>query len=214
MKTVALFLFALVVTTSALEEQEEVGVARIIGDSINLSSFMSSGYGVLGLLIVGFLILDIVLGAVYFGGLAQAKIRRRNYRLRNNHYAHHYGDRHYRPNHYGVGRIGPLDDPDALDNAEALQNQFAYQSLDLVDTTFGILNVESEPCRARAICQIERSASQNAVLSFLTKNLNSYINGLERYEGAVQRGRAGESCEEIYSDCLSPINETWKLFRR
>lgn len=35
MKTVALFLFALVVTASALEEQEEVGVARIIGDSIS-----------------------------------------------------------------------------------------------------------------------------------------------------------------------------------
>ena len=40
-----------------------------------------------------------------------------------------------------------------------------------MDTTFGLLNVKSEACRERAICELEKTATQNVVTAFLTKNL-------------------------------------------
>ena len=44
-------------------------------------------------------------------------------------------------------------------------------SLDWVDSTFGLINVDSEVCRERAVCELERAASENAFLGFIVKNL-------------------------------------------
>ena len=47
---------------------------------------------------------------------------------------------------------------------------FIY-SLDLVDTTFGLMNVDSEICRQKMICEMEQTASKNSVLDFVLQNV-------------------------------------------
>ena len=55
------------------------------------------------------------------------------------------------------------------------------------------------------------SVSLNYVIKF---TFSSYINGLEKYESAIQKGLNGQSCEEIYAECPYSIGESWKLFKR
>lgn len=197
------YIFAVVIAmASALEtevESRENGV-------INLSTMLNSQYATVGMVIVLGLGLITILGPLYFGKLTLQKRRRQAYLRR--YYQNH---PEYRRRYYGgISRIGSID---YEDTDEIPQN--TIESLDLVDTTFGLLNVESEACRARAICELERTANQNVVTAFLTKNLNSYVSGLEKYESAIQRGRAGQSCEEIYADCpTNLLSDTWKYFWR
>jgi len=202
----SLFIFAVIIAMASAQENSmesrENGV-------INLSSLMNSDYAGIAIVLVGGLVLIGVMGALYFGELTVQKRRRAAYlRSLRRYYQNH---PEYRRRYYGhISRIGSFD---YEDTEEVPQN--TIESLDLVDTTFGLLNVESEACRARAICELERTATQNVVTAFLTKNLNSYVSGLEKYESAIQRGRAGQSCEEIYADCpTNLLSDTWKYFWR
>lgn len=191
----------LVAVACAAPSKEVVEEARSSG-VINLSSFMSSDYAIPLLVIGAILVFDVFAGVAYFG--ERNKNRRRYYSVAPIRPYYGYNRRYYGN---GVGRIGDAD----VDNESS---QFAFQSLDLVDTTFGLMNVESAVCRERAICELERAAGKNAFFGFVVQNLNSYINGLEKYESAIQKGLNGQSCEEIYAECPYSIGESWKLFKR
>jgi len=88
------------------------------------------------------------------------------------------------------------------------------QSIDLVDTTFGVMNVESEPCRKRTICEVERVASQNPIVSFFIKTVGPFVRGLEKYEDAAEKGRNGEDCALYYDECqASSLDKLPKFFQ-
>merc|ERR1712018_325129 len=77
------------------------------------------------------------------------------------------------------------------------------QSIDLVDTTFGVMNVESEPCRMRTICEMEKVASQNPIASFFVRTV-----------GPFEKGRNGEDCALYYDECqASSLNKLPKFFQ-
>jgi len=199
------FLFTIIAMASA-QDMEESSLSRTIDGVINLSSLMNSNYAALAAVMVFFVVLNIVLGARYFGDLTIQKRRRQAYLRR------YYQNQPAAYRRYN-SRIGSFDYENEDPQNDIESNVF--QSLDLVDTTFGLLNVKSEACRERAICELERTATQNVVTAFLTKNLNSYVSGLERYENAIQSGRSGQNCEEIFTECpTNSLGETWKLFKR
>jgi len=77
--------------------------------------------------------------------------------------------------------------------------------LDLVDTTFGLMNVDSEICRQKMICEMEKAAAKNSVLDFVLQNVGSYVNGLSKYENVQKEARNGRLCEEIYPECPHSI---------
>ena len=48
---------------------------------------------------------------------------------------------------------------------------FQSYSIDLVDSTFGVMNIDSEPCRKRTICEMERVATKYPIVSFIVKTV-------------------------------------------
>lgn len=88
------------------------------------------------------------------------------------------------------------------------------RSIDLVDTTFGVMNVESEPCRMRTICEMEKVASQNPIVSFFVRTVGPFVKGLEKYDDAAEKGRNGEDCALYYDECqASSLNKLPKFFQ-
>lgn len=77
----------------------------------------------------------------------------------------------------------------------------AYNSIDMVDTTFNVMDVESEVCRKRAVCEVESVASSNPLFSLVVNTVNSNLRGLERYSDAVEAGLGGEDCALAYDEC-------------
>lgn len=77
----------------------------------------------------------------------------------------------------------------------------AYNSIDMVDTTFNVMDVESEVCRKRAVCEVESVASSNPLFSLVVNTVNSNLRGLERYSDAVEAGLGGQDCALAYDEC-------------
>jgi len=198
---------------AAPNQDLDVGQARANGD-INLSDLYASPYfGPLAIITL-FVFVDVFL-MVFFVGETNKNRRRAGayYRppvphKRHHHAArgHHY--RHHRQPYYGGG-VGRMGDAEGEEIDE-------LQSLDWVDSTFGLMNIESQVCRERAICELERKASENAFFGFIVKNLNSYVNGLDKYERAIEEGLNGRSCEEIFAECPYSLGQpsSWNLFSK
>lgn len=90
----------------------------------------------------------------------------------------------------------------------------ALDSIDIVDTTFGVMNIDSEPCRKRTICEMERVATQYPIVSFIVKTVSPYVRGLSKYDDAVQRGANGEDCALYYDDCPYTLDKLPKFFQQ
>jgi hypothetical protein len=131
-----------------------------------------------------------------------------------------------RPNSYYVNgyrsfikRTGEYDDIERQDvfkptiNYEFNDDQ-VQQSIDLVDTTFGVMNIDSEPCRKRTICEMERVATQYPIVSFIVKTVSPFVKGLSKYDDAVQRGANGEDCALYYDDCPYALDKLPKFFQQ
>lgn len=88
------------------------------------------------------------------------------------------------------------------------------QSIDIVGTTFGVMDVDSEFCRKRTICEIERVASQSPIVSFFVKTVGPFVNGLEKYDDAAQLGRNGEDCALHYDECQYSLDKLPKFFQQ
>lgn len=86
------------------------------------------------------------------------------------------------------------------------------QSIDLVDSTFGVMNIDSEPCRKRTICEMERVATKYPIVSFIVKTVSPYVKGLSKYDDAVQRGANGEDCALYYNECPYTLDKLPKFF--
>merc|ERR1712025_872697 len=202
-KMAPIFVFLCVLISSCFASpSQEVGEARANGD-INLSELLNSDLAGPFATIAFLLFIDLFLMISYFG--AKQNSRRKGHPKKRHHYRRHHGVRHHNRPYYHVGRMGDFGYGDESE----------LQSLDWVDSTFGLINVDSEVCRERAVCELERAASENAFLGFIVKNLNSYVNGLDKYESAIERGLNGQSCEEFYAECSYSIGQSLpNLFKR
>merc|ERR1712024_217223 len=120
------------------------------------------------------------------------------YNTNNNYYDPYYGynnNYNYNYDNTAEGRLLTFGHPEFyfgdwkswFNNAKETlaRTSDSTQSLDWVDSTFGLMNIESQVCRERAICELERKASEKAFFGFIVKNLNSYVNGLDKYERAI-----------------------------
>jgi len=198
-----------VLISGCLAENQDLTEARASGD-INLSDLYASPYFGPLLLITLFVFVDFFLMIAMVGETQQkrrvfspSRPQRHNHAARGHHYRQgqhpYYGG--------GIGRMGDAEGEDEIDE---------LQSLDWVDSTFGLINIESQVCRERAICELERKASENAFFGFIVKNLNSYVNGLDKYERAIDEGLNGRSCEEIFAECPYSLSQpsSWNLFSK
>jgi len=93
-----------------------------------------------------------------------------------------------------------------------LNDDHVLQSIDILDTTFGVMNVDSEICRQRTICEMERVASRYPIVSFFVKTVGPFVKGLENYEDAAHQGRNGEDCALYYGECHYSLNKLPKFF--
>jgi len=125
------------------------------------------------------------------------------------------------PNRHAKRHFGKRDVESEIEREDmfrpAIDDEFnddqVQQSLDVVDTAFGVMNVESEECRMRSICEMERVATRYPIMSFLVQTVGPYVKGLEKYEDAVQRGRNGEDCALYYDKCQYSLDRLPKLFQ-
>lgn len=71
----------------------------------------------------------------------------------------------------------------------------------MVDTTFNVMEVDTDVCRKRAVCEVESVAARNPLFSLVVNTVNSRLRGLERYSEAVEAGLGGEDCALVYDEC-------------
>ncbi|XP_063593458.1 uncharacterized protein LOC134770479 isoform X2 [Penaeus indicus] len=83
----------------------------------------------------------------------------------------------------------------------------ALSSIDLMDVTFGVMDVEEETCRRRAVCELQRAASRMPFLGTFLQNISPSIKGMEKYKEAQQSGSALEDCKFLF-ECPYSFLET------
>ena len=52
---------------------------------------------------------------------------------------------------------------------------FSVASIDLVDTTFNIMDIESEDCRKKAVCEVEAMAANNPLFKLVLATVKYVI---------------------------------------
>ncbi|XP_042886560.1 uncharacterized protein LOC122262586 isoform X5 [Penaeus japonicus] len=80
-------------------------------------------------------------------------------------------------------------------------------SIDLMDVTFGVMDVEDDSCRRRAVCELQRAASRMPFLGSFLENISPSINGMAKYKEAQQSGSALEDCKLLF-ECPYSFLET------
>lgn len=76
-----------------------------------------------------------------------------------------------------------------------------YNSIDIVDTTFNYMDIESDHCRLKTICEMESYAANNPIARLAINTVNSNLKGLEKYSEAVEAGLARQDCALVYDQC-------------
>ncbi|XP_064113488.1 uncharacterized protein LOC135220103 isoform X2 [Macrobrachium nipponense] len=74
-------------------------------------------------------------------------------------------------------------------------------SLDVVESTFSMLDIDEPVCRKRAICEVQRTASTYPLLGDYLKYLSQSLRGLDRYREAQDAGSVLEDCALLFADC-------------
>merc|ERR1719464_66892 len=139
MRTLSIVSLALAIGLSAASPKPNSEVSsRDNGDpwTINLSEYWNSALFPTVVVISLLIVADIFVSVFYMG--ESARQRRRLYSLRNYYRRRNFGapkTRHGHHHHHAIGRMG---------YSEEAENTDEYQSLDLVDTTFGLMNVNSK----------------------------------------------------------------------
>ncbi|XP_059081735.1 uncharacterized protein LOC131879429 isoform X2 [Tigriopus californicus] len=77
--------------------------------------------------------------------------------------------------------------------------------IDVLDSTFGLMKIDSETCRAKSVCEMEAKAAQSPFFAVIMRSANKYLSGLERYGEARYFGQTGQDCSLIYSECSSSL---------
>ncbi|KAK8744502.1 hypothetical protein OTU49_000842, partial [Cherax quadricarinatus] len=94
----------------------------------------------------------------------------------------------------------PRDDLDML--------QQLFLSIDPVESTFAVLDVEELACRRRTVCELQRSASSVPLLGYFLKYFSRNVNSLEKYREAQEAGAAFEDCALLFSECPTSLVRT------
>jgi len=76
-----------------------------------------------------------------------------------------------------------------------------YNSIDIVDTTFNYMDISSEHCRLKTVCEMESVAANNPIARLAINTVNSNLRGLEKYSEAVEAGLARQDCALLYDQC-------------
>jgi len=76
-----------------------------------------------------------------------------------------------------------------------------YNSIDIVDTTFNYMDIDSDICRLKTICEMESYAANNPIARLAINTVNSNLKGLEKYSEAVEAGLARQDCALVYDQC-------------
>jgi len=74
-------------------------------------------------------------------------------------------------------------------------------SIDIVDTTFNYMDIDSDICRLKTICEMESYAANNPIARLAINTVNSNLKGLEKYSEAVEAGLARQDCALVYDQC-------------
>jgi len=74
-------------------------------------------------------------------------------------------------------------------------------SIDIVDTTFNYMDIDSDICRLRTVCEMESYAANNPIARLAINTVNSNLRGLEKYSEAVEAGLARQDCALLYDQC-------------
>jgi len=70
-----------------------------------------------------------------------------------------------------------------------------------VDTTFNYMDIESDMCRLKTVCEMESYAANNPIARLAINTVNSNLRGLEKYSEAVEAGLSGQDCSLLYDQC-------------
>ncbi|XP_053634091.1 uncharacterized protein [Cherax quadricarinatus] len=81
-------------------------------------------------------------------------------------------------------------------------------SIDPVESTFAVLDVEELACRRRTVCELQRSASSVPLLGYFLKYFSRNVNSLEKYREAQEAGAAFEDCALLFSECPTSLVRT------
>jgi len=76
-----------------------------------------------------------------------------------------------------------------------------FASIDIVDTTFNYMDIDSDHCRLRTVCEMESYAANNPIARLAINTVNSNLRGLEKYSEAVEAGLARQDCALLYDQC-------------
>jgi len=76
-----------------------------------------------------------------------------------------------------------------------------YNSIDIVDTTFTYMDIDSDMCRLKTVCEMESYAAHNPIARLAINTVNSNLRGLEKYSEAVEAGLARQDCALLYDQC-------------
>ncbi|XP_042878359.1 uncharacterized protein LOC122257247 [Penaeus japonicus] len=81
-------------------------------------------------------------------------------------------------------------------------------SIDLVDVTFNVMDVDDVECRKRVVCELQRAASRMPILGELLESASSSINGMDKYKSAQNSGAALEDCQLLFECSRPPLTFT------
>ncbi|KAI5713412.1 hypothetical protein M8J75_016236 [Diaphorina citri] len=81
------------------------------------------------------------------------------------------------------------------------------KSVDFVDMTFNVLNLEEEECRKKLVCEMDNTSAQNPIMKYL---MESFKVNLEKYRPVHNlNATLKQDCDFLYPECkrsLSPVN--------
>ncbi|KAK8403642.1 hypothetical protein O3P69_000022 [Scylla paramamosain] len=93
------------------------------------------------------------------------------------------------------------DLPAAPDGPEMGLLERALNSIDPVEATFSLLQVNDMSCRQRVVCEVQRSASAVPLIGSFLQQLSTSIPGLQHYREAQFAGAALEDCALLFANC-------------
>lgn len=85
-------------------------------------------------------------------------------------------------------------------NVEDFAMEF-YNSIDGVELAMDLMQIEERECRFRAICKAEQKVASHPLARLAIGNINSSIEGLDKYAEAIAAGLNGEDCDLKYDQC-------------
>ncbi|XP_047491759.1 uncharacterized protein LOC125040981 [Penaeus chinensis] len=99
----------------------------------------------------------------------------------------------------------PAEDQGHGEDTHGGGHRSLLNSIDFVDATFNVMNVEDAECRKRAICELQKAASRMPLWGDLLESASSSINGLEKYKEAQRLGATFEDCQLLFQCSRPPL---------